>query len=121
MALQPSPSEAELTNLNDTGRLAVVIDQLRLLNGSGSSSKNMSDDTATQIKTGAGILSRVVVSKASSAKTMTLYDGTANTDPVLAVVDLSAVNSLQFGLPFSDGLYAEFTADADANVTVIYS
>lgn len=37
MALKPSPSEAELSNLNDTGRLAVVIDCLRGLAGGSNS------------------------------------------------------------------------------------
>lgn len=37
MALQPSPSEAFLSNLNDTGRLAVVVDLLLAMAGGSAS------------------------------------------------------------------------------------
>lgn len=122
MALvKPSPSEAELANINDTGRLAYVIDQLVNIAGGNSSYANINDDTATQIKNAAGVLNRVVVNTAGASKFLTLYDGTSNSDPVIAVIDLGSINSLNYGLTFSTGLYAELTTGSAADITVIYS
>lgn len=78
--------------------------------------------TTTQVKTGAGILVRVVINKpAAAAGTIKLIDNTSGTTANIATISHEAglvAKSLEYGVPFTAGLRV-VTSGAD-DVTVIY-
>lgn len=64
-------------------------------------------------------LFNVVVGKATASAVVTVYNGTATTDPVIAVIDGNVVATHNFsGMRCSKGLFVKLTA-AGGNVTVI--
>ncbi len=77
--------------------------------------KYLAGVTSGVLKYGAGKLHRLAV--ADSSGNAEIYDGTDDTGDMIAEVDLST-GTLEFGVPFSTGLYVETTSGT--NLTVIY-
>lgn len=74
--------------------------------------------TGTQIKTGAGVLHSVNIGDAGSAMEVTLYDGTATTDPVIGVYKVAG--SFTLDVAFTKGLLITISATTVGDVTVCY-
>ena len=77
--------------------------------------KYLADANTVVLKYGAGVLHRLVV--LDSAGTAEIYDGVDATGVLIAEIDLT-ISTLEFGLPFSDGLYIETSNLTKA--TIIY-
>ena len=77
--------------------------------------KYLANVTAGVLKYGAGVLHRLTI--ADSSGNATIYDGLDDTGELIAEVDLST-GTLEFGCPFSNGLYVE--TSNGSNLTVIY-
>jgi hypothetical protein len=74
-------------------------------------------NTGIQLKYGGGILHRVVV--LDNQGTISIYDGTSAADTQLAFIDCTKVQgSIDFDIPFSDGLFFVTTDPQHSSVTV---
>lgn len=79
--------------------------------------------TTNGIKSGAGILHKVVINtKGAAANTLTLYDNTTATGTVIAIIDTVNINSqaLLYDLAFATGLSAITATGTAADITIVY-
>ena len=72
----------------------------------------------TQIKTGAGILKRVVISNPGTAMTIALYDALSATNPIATIA--AAFGALEFNVSFATGLFVVIAGTAVGDVTISY-
>jgi len=82
-----------------------------------------STNSTVTAKSGAGILRRVVVNtKGNTANTLTLYNNTAASGNIIAVIDtVNAVGGMfDYELPFSTGLTFTLAGGSAADITVIF-
>lgn len=84
--------------------------------------KHIDVNGAIVCKVGAGVLRHVVVNRAGIGNsTLTLYDNTTATPPVIAVVDATAPSrGLEYNLTFSTGLTVVMANNVPADVTVVF-
>lgn len=84
---------------------------------------NISTNTTTLVKSGAGILSSIAINtKGASSNTATVYDSLTGTGTILAVIDTTAsIGTIQYNLKFSIGLTVVTATGTAANLTVMYS
>jgi len=90
---------------------------------SASSYAHLNSTGTTTIKSGAGILRRVVVNtNGSGSNTFKIYDNTAGSGTVIATIDtVNAVGGFfEYGLAFSIGLTVVSATGTSADITVIY-
>lgn len=85
---------------------------------------NLTSAVTQTLKTGAGVLRRIMFNKLVSLSTLTAYDNTAGSGTkicsiALPLVLLSSQQSLEFGCAFSTGLTIVTTGTSD--ITVVYS
>ena len=88
-----------------------------------SSFSHITTNTTTTVKSGAGVLRRIVINtKGSIANTLTIYDNTTGSGTVIGVID--TVNGVsghfEYGVSFSTGLTIVTANGTAADVTVIY-
>jgi microcompartment protein CcmK/EutM len=89
----------------------------------GSSFGRQTTNTTTTHKSGAGILHKIVVNtKGASANTATVYDNTAGSGTVIAVIDTVNINSqaLEYDLAFATGLTIVTATGTPADLTIVY-
>ena len=90
---------------------------------SASSYAHLNSTGTTTIKSGAGILRRVVINtKGSASNTFTVYDNTSGSGTVIAAID--TVNGVsghfEYNVAFSTGLTVVGATGTSADITVIY-
>ena len=90
---------------------------------SASSYAHLNSTGTTTIKSGAGILRRVVINtKGSASNTFTIYDNTSGSGTVIAAID--TVNGVsghfEYNVAFSTGLTVVNATGTSADITVIY-
>jgi len=90
---------------------------------SASSYAHLNSTGTTTIKSGAGILRRVVINtRGSIANTLTIYDNTSGSGTVIAAID--TVNGVsghfEYNVAFSTGLTVVDASGTSADITVIY-
>lgn len=90
---------------------------------SASSYAHLNSTGTTTIKSGAGILRRVVINtKGSASNTFTIYDNTSGSGTVIAAID--TVNGVsghfEYNAAFSTGLTVVGATGTSADITVIY-
>ena len=81
---------------------------------------NITTNTTTLLKRTAGRLYRVIIG--NPAGTVTIYDNTTNSAPIIGTLTLGAsqpVNSIEFDAHFSTGLTI-VTSSNSVNITVVY-
>lgn len=80
-------------------------------------------NTTTTIKTGIGILKKIVVNtKGASSNIATVYDNTTGTGTVIAVIDTtSEIGAMEYDLAFTTGLTIVTATGTPADLTVVYS
>ena len=88
-----------------------------------SSFSHITTNTTTTVKSGAGVLRRIVINtKGSIVNTLTIYDNTTGSGTVIGVID--TVNGVsghfEYGVSFSTGLTIVTANGTAADVTVIY-
>lgn len=89
----------------------------------GSKSTNITGATTTTVKTGAGILRRIVFNKFVALGVATIYDNTAGSGTVLATITLPVTllasnGSIEYNLTFNTGLTIVTSVAFD--MTVVY-
>jgi hypothetical protein len=77
----------------------------------------------TTIKSGEGILHSVAINtKGATANTLTLYDNTAASGTIIAVIDTtSQIQTLLYDLQFTTGLTAVVAAGTAADITISWA
>lgn len=76
---------------------------------------------STQIKSATGTLVRVSINtKGASANTITLYDNTACSGTIIAIIDGTSDRDHTYGLTFATGLCVKSTTGTGADITVVY-
>ncbi len=83
---------------------------------------HLDDADGYQVKTGIGILHTLVFNTPVSGATINVYNGTANTDPAIALITMTADVKpfyLKYDCRFSAGLFIE-TDEAALDITVVY-
>lgn len=88
-----------------------------------SSFSHITTNTTTTVKSGAGVLRRIVINtKGSGANTLTIYNNTSGSGTTIGIID--TVNGVsghfEYGVSFSTGLTIVTANGTAADVTVIY-
>lgn len=86
-------------------------------------SANITTQTTTLVKTGAGYFKRLVLNKPTSTTTIALYDGVTAAGTLLGTVTIPAnmpPDTLPYDIYFATGLTI-VTATANSDITVVYS
>lgn len=122
---------ADTTMNEPTQRVTIPIKLIDLGDGTygqctmpgGNKSVNITGATTTVVKTGAGILRRVVFNKFVALGVATFYDSTSGSGTVLATVTLPAAllssnGSIEYNLNFATGLTVVTSVAFD--MTVVY-
>jgi hypothetical protein len=88
---------------------------------SGNAFSNVSTATTTTVKTGAGVLDRLVINKAGTGTTIVIYDNTAASGTKIATLTSTAQTTLHYNIRFTTGLTIVTDAGSGAaDVTVSY-
>lgn len=78
----------------------------------------ISTATTTAVKSGSGVLEKIVVSTAGSSSTATIYDNTAGSGTVVGVINTDALGSYDYGGRFATGL--TIVTVGTPKITVVY-
>jgi len=83
---------------------------------------NISSNTTTVVKSGAGLLHSITINtKGASSNTATVYDNTAGSGTKLATIDTtSAIGALAYNIVFSTGLTIVTATGTAPDITVSY-
>ena len=90
---------------------------------SASSYAHLNSTGTTTIKSGAGILRRVVINtKGGAFNTFTVYDNTSGSGTVIAAIDTAngVSGNFEYNVAFSTGLTVVGATGTSADITVIY-
>lgn len=83
---------------------------------------NITSNTTTLVKSGAGVLRSIIINTAgSSSNVATLYDNTAGSGTKIATIDTTARGVLTYDIAFSTGLTIVTATGSAADITVSYS
>ena len=88
-----------------------------------SSFSHITTNTTTTVKSGAGVLRRIVINtKGSGANTLTIYNNTSGSGTIIGIIDtVTGVRGhFEYGVSFSTGLTIVTANGTAADVTVIY-
>ena len=88
-----------------------------------SSFSHITTNTTTTVKSGAGVLRRIVINnKGSGANTLTIYDNTSGSGTTIGIIDTvdGVSGHFEYGVSFSTGLTIVTANGTAADVTVIY-
>jgi len=78
--------------------------------------------TGTQVKTGEGVLYKVVINSPTAAGTITMYDGTSTSGSPMGVITVPSSPvpvSLEYNMYFKTGLFVVVASQTE-DVTFIY-
>lgn len=86
-----------------------------------SNGTNIATLTTTTIKSGIGILRRIVVNKTGTTDTATVYDNTAGSGTIIATINCaSAHRTLEYGIRFTTGLTVVTAGSVASDITVVW-
>lgn len=87
----------------------------------GSSFSHISTNATTTVKSGAGVLKRITInSNGGTLNTATVYDNTAGSGTIIAVIDTTLGGNHEYDLVFSTGLTIVTATGTAADLTVVY-
>lgn len=124
LALLGIASAARLTYTSpapDSGDTpAVIANKVAVAQTGSNSFANITTATTTAVKSGAGIVERIIVNTAGAGSTLTLYDNTAGSGTKIGTFTTAAQASLTINCAFATGLTAVTASGTAADITVIY-
>ena len=124
LALVGIASAARMTHTSpapDTGDTPTVIANKIAVAQTGSNSfTNIPTATTTTVKSGAGIVDRIIVNSGGASSTLVLYDNTAGSGTKIGTFTTAAQASLTLNCAFATGLTAVTANGTAADITVIY-
>lgn len=90
--------------------------------GSGQATKNITTNTGTLVKTGAGSFVGLSINTAGTASTAAVYDGTSASGTLLGTISTTAQDTIfpPGGWAYATGLFIETAGSAAADITVTY-
>ena len=95
-----------------------AVSQARL--AAGSSYTHITTAATTVVKSGAGVLARINVNTLGSGSTMTIYDNTAASGTVIAVMTSALQTSQTFDVAFATGCTIVTSGGTAADLTVVW-
>lgn len=109
-------------NISDIGGQAVGQSNPLFVSQPGFSFRNISTATTTTVKSGAGVLHLVNVnSKGTIASVVTVYDNTAGSGTIIAIIDsLNLAGPNFYDIAFATGCTLVTTGTVAPNITVAY-
>ena len=83
---------------------------------------NINTNTTSTVKSGAGVLKRIVVNKiGSSSNTCTIYDNTSGTGTIIATIDpVHTQMVFEYDVVFTTGLTIVTATGTAADLTIVY-
>lgn len=83
---------------------------------------NINTNTTTTVKSGAGVLKRIVVNKmGTSSNTCTIYDNTSGTGTIIATIDpVHTQMVFEYDVVFNTGLTIVTATGTAADLTIVY-
>lgn len=112
------------TPLPQTGDSALVIankvavGQAALANGN--SYSNITTAATTTVKSGAGVLDRLVINTGGTGSTATIYDNTAASGTKIATLTTATQGTILYNVRFGTGLTVVTASGTPADLTVSY-
>lgn len=97
-----------------------VTAQLAASTTGGYSYNHQSTNGTTTVKSGAGTLHTVTINNAGATDTITLYDNTAGSGTVIAVIGSTSEATFTYDLAFTTGLTAVIAGTTSPDVTFTY-
>lgn len=119
----PSPDVLTVQGISGGEPLSVDVIQPVITKLAPSSYSHLNANGTTTVKSGAGVLRRIVVNtKGSTANTLTIYDNTTATGAVIGAVDTvnAAGGAFDYELDFTTGLTVVLAGGTAADITIIY-
>jgi uncharacterized protein (AIM24 family) len=77
---------------------------------------NLTGNATTTVKTGSGVLERIVINTAGTSSTITVYDNTAGSGTKIATASGNAQTVLSYNVRFATGLTIVTTGSPDVTV-----
>lgn len=108
--LVPQSGDSELIIAHRVG-----VAQARL--GNGNSYANITTNTTTTVKTGAGILDKIQINTAGTTSTITIYDSLTATGTKIGTASGNAQAGLSYNIRFTTGLTIVTTGAPDLTVS----
>jgi hypothetical protein len=119
----PNAAESTVPHLVSGGVAVPVGASNPLPTTAADSYRNITTNTTTAVKSGAGTLVRIVVNtKGAAANTATLYDNLAGSGTRIGTLDTvnGAIASIEYGCAFATGLTIVTATGTAADITVVY-
>lgn len=97
---------------------ALVLANKRAAEASSNKFLAISTATTTAVKSGSGIIERIVITTVGSSSTATVYDNTAGSGTVIATINTDSLGTYDFGCRFATGL--TIVTVGTPKITVVY-
>lgn len=120
VAIAPAALAADLTytTLPQTSDSALVIANKATVAPASNTFTYISTATTTAVKSGSGILEKIIVSTVGSSSTATIYDNTAGSGTVIGVINTDSLGTYNYGGRFATGL--TIVTVGTPKITVVY-
>jgi len=119
----PNTADSSVPHLVSGGAAAPVGPSNPMPTTAADSYRNITTNTTTTVKSGAGTLVRIVInSKGAAANTATIYDNVAASGTRIGTLDTvsGALASIEYGCAFATGLTIVTATGTAADLTVVY-
>lgn len=120
VGLAPAAVAADLTytTLPQTSDSALVIANKSAVAPASNTFAYISTATTTAVKSGSGVLEKIIVSTVGSSSTVTIYDNTAGSGTIIGVINSDSLGTYEYGGRFATGL--TIVTVGTPKVTVVY-
>ena len=82
---------------------------------------NVTSNATTVVKSGQGVLGRIVINKAgASSNIATVYDNTAGSGTKIATIDTTTTRPIDYEVIFQTGLTIVTSAGTAADLTIVW-
>lgn len=118
--LAPAARATDLTYtaLPQSGENELELQHKVMMAPSSNTYANLTSAATTTIKSGSGILEKIVINTGASSTTVTVYDNTAGSGTKIATAATTTQGTLSYGCRFGTGLTVVTSGAAD--ITIVY-
>lgn len=117
-AVAAMAADLTYTTLPQDNDSALVLSNKAATAAASNKYSNITTATTTAVKSGSGIVERIVVNKVGSSSTVTVYDNTAGSGTKIATINSDSLGTYHYGCRFGTGLTVVTVGTPD--VTVVY-
>lgn len=108
------------TTLPQASDTALQISNKAAVAASSNKYKNITTAATTVVKSGSGILERIIVNSGGSGSTIAIYDNTSAATTLIGTATSASQATLIYGCRFSTGLTIVTASGTAADITVVY-